>query len=106
MTDVAGGFLDHVQQHPPQGRRCRAEVGMSPDFVQRGRRHDFVRQVALAPVLVRQLRKGDALDDHVGVLGVVHELRAFGGAPREEHLEPAVLDPPQMGNHAGDRHQW
>ena len=42
---------------------------------------------------------------HVGVLRVFAELRADGRMAQEEHVEPQVLGPAQVGHDARHRHQ-
>jgi hypothetical protein len=42
---------------------------------------------------------------HVGVLRVFAELRADGRTAQEEHVEPQVLGPAQVGHDARHRHQ-
>jgi len=89
----------------PQRRGSSVEVGVLADDIQRVGSDDPVRHRALLLVLVEEPGERDAPDPHVGVLRLVLELRTLGRPAQEEHLEPHVLDPAQVGDDTGHRHQ-
>src|SRR6185437_6057288 len=67
---------------------------------------DLVRPAALTLVVRQQLSQRNVVDNHVGVVGLAHELRVLTWwLSKEEDLEPAVLDPAQVRDQACHRHQ-
>jgi hypothetical protein len=66
---------------------------------------DFVRDLALPFVVIKEPAERDASDHHVGVLGPVVELRPLSRPAKEEDLEPAVLGPSKVRDDASHGHQ-
>ena len=106
MPDVPRGLLEHVHQHPAKGGAARSKLPVRAHVVERMGGDDLVRLRALLRVLTEQPAERDTADPHVRVLRLVQELRVDLGWPvQEQHLEPGVLDPAEVGHHTGHRHQ-